>query len=104
MAEKRGRGRWFTGGTKACEPGTAKGATMPSHPAGAAERQTAWQRERRQQRVAIGCMALGAIFLLTHWFRHLGAYTLPMDPAVQDLTIGYATGALLIIVGLYRLP
>lgn len=69
-----------------------------------AERRAQLRRQQRQRRIAIGCLVVGAIMLVTHWFRHLDLYALSMDPALQDLTIGYGSGALLIMIGLYKLP
>ena len=69
-----------------------------------AERRAAWKKRERQKRLAIGLMVLSVLVLVSHWLRHLGAISMPMDPVVQDIVIGYPTGALLGIFGLYKLP
>ena len=76
----------------------------PSEEEKAAERRAQLRRQEVQRRFAIGCFLVGVLMIFTHWLRHLEVYALSIDPALQDLTIGYGSGALLIMLGLYKLP
>lgn len=68
------------------------------------ERRLAAQKRGRDKRWAGILVASGVIVGVQHWLDHLDVLNLPMDSGLQDLTIGYGTAGLLIMVGLMRLP
>lgn len=62
------------------------------------------RKRARDKRWAIGLVSAGAVVGVQHWLEHLSVIGWPFDPALQDLTIGYATAGVLIIFGLIKLP
>ena len=61
-------------------------------------------RDWRRRRLLAGTLfALGTLVGISHWLEHLGAFTLYRS-GVDDLIAGYPMAALLIFLGLMRLP
>lgn len=56
-----------------------------------------YRRNRRLIRIGQTIMAAGALVALSHWIAHITVNGGP--PVIQDLLIGYPTGAGLILVG-----
>lgn len=67
-------------------------------------RRRKYRRRNRDRRWAGGLVGAGAVVGVQHWFEHLGLIELPLDRALQDLTVGYPAAALLIVIGLMRIP
>lgn len=67
-------------------------------------RRRKYRGRTRDRRWAAGLVGAGAVVGLQHWFEHLGVIELPLDRALQDLTVGYPAAALLIVIGLMKIP
>lgn len=67
------------------------------------DRQRRLRDWRRRRWLAGSLFGLGALVGVTHWLEHLGAFTVYRS-GVDDLIAGYPMAALLIFLGLMRLP
>lgn len=67
------------------------------------DRQRRLRDWRRRRWLARSLFAAGALVGVTHWLEHLGTFTLYRS-GVDDLVAGYPMAALLIFLGLMRLP
>ncbi|HEX2864578.1 MAG TPA: hypothetical protein VHN99_08405 [Deinococcales bacterium] len=56
-----------------------------------------WRRHRRLVRTGQALMVLGGLVAAAHWIAHLQPP--PGPSALEDILIGYPTGALLVLVG-----
>ncbi|UKA68411.1 hypothetical protein LFT44_08525 [Arthrobacter sp. FW306-05-C] len=62
------------------------------------EAQARYRRHRRLVRIGQVLMGLGALVAIAHWIAHL-APTGPGPSPMEDIFIGYPTGALLLLIG-----
>jgi hypothetical protein len=66
-------------------------------PKQAATPESRYRRHRRLVRIGQALMAAGALVAISHWIAHLPAGQGPS--IIEDILIGYPTGALLILMG-----
>lgn len=100
VENKPRRGEGKSGG----RPGSRARRPIQTPAAREEETRRKYQKRNRDRRWAIGLVSAGAVVGVQHWLEHLSVISWPFDPTIQDLTIGYPTAALLIIVGLVKLP